>query len=119
MRIQAARLEVEQRELCMQAQIDGGEVRGTGLRLIALRFDPCSARNTCSPEVRAIFQPIITDPLGVPTAGKNHAWIMVGGATSPRWMLRAARSGWEYTGLWSLIASHQARIMGTLTGSRA
>ena len=28
------------------------------LRLIALRLDPCSARGECSPEIRAIFQPI-------------------------------------------------------------
>lgn len=28
------------------------------LRLVALRLDPCSARATCAPEVRAIFQPI-------------------------------------------------------------
>lgn len=28
------------------------------LRLVALRLDPCSARATCSPEVRAIFQPV-------------------------------------------------------------
>ena len=29
------------------------------LRLVALRLDPCSARATCSPEVRAIFQPVV------------------------------------------------------------
>src|SRR5260221_3924836 len=29
------------------------------MRLIALRLDPCSARNTCSSEVRAIFQPVV------------------------------------------------------------
>ena len=37
------------------------------MRLIALRFDPCSARNTCSPEVRAIFQPVVAGPGGLPT----------------------------------------------------
>ena len=29
------------------------------LRLVSLRLDPCSARATCSPEVRAIFQPVV------------------------------------------------------------
>lgn len=31
------------------------------LRLVALRLDPCSARDGCSPEIRAIFQPIRLD----------------------------------------------------------
>lgn len=30
------------------------------LRLVSLRLDPCSARATCSPEVRAVFQPVVT-----------------------------------------------------------
>ena len=39
------------------------------MRLIALRLDPCSARNICSPEVRAIFQPVVVGPDGVLVVG--------------------------------------------------
>lgn len=37
------------------------------MRLIALRLDPCSARKVCSSEVRAIFQPVVLGPDGMPT----------------------------------------------------
>src|SRR5215468_4794770 len=36
--------------------VDAGVTYGD-MRLIALRFDPCSARKHCNAEVRAIFQP--------------------------------------------------------------
>ena len=42
---------------------------------------------------------------------------MEGGATMPPWMLFAANSGSVYTGLWSVNASHQCRIMGEFTSS--
>ncbi|MEZ4399698.1 MAG: hypothetical protein R3B06_06750 [Kofleriaceae bacterium] len=29
------------------------------LRLVALRLDPCSARGSCTPEIRAVFQPVV------------------------------------------------------------
>ena len=31
------------------------------LHLVAMRLDPCSARATCSPEVRLIFQPVVIE----------------------------------------------------------
>jgi hypothetical protein len=48
------------------------------MRLIALRFDPCSARNTCSPEVRAIFQPVVIGPLGMPTVADGAIHVFYG-----------------------------------------
>ncbi|MBP6629376.1 MAG: hypothetical protein KBG28_09230 [Kofleriaceae bacterium] len=41
------------------------------LRLVGLRLDPCSARAGCSPEVRAVFQPLLE--LDQPTPGVHAA----------------------------------------------
>lgn len=48
------------------------------MRLIALRFDPCSARKTCSPEVRAIFQPVVAGPDGMPTVADGAIHVFYG-----------------------------------------
>ena len=49
------------------------------LRMIALRFDPCSARDVCSSEVRAIFQPVLVDANGALTVadGAIHVFYAV------------------------------------------
>lgn len=44
------------------APLDGLDTgRGTyaDLRLISLRLDPCSARGDCTPEIRAVYQPLL------------------------------------------------------------
>lgn len=46
--------------------------------LIALRLDPCSARKTCSAEVRAIFQPVIAGPDGKPTVADGAIHVFYG-----------------------------------------
>jgi len=48
------------------------------MRLIALRFDPCSARKTCSPEVRAIFQPVVLGPGGELTVADGAIHVFYG-----------------------------------------
>jgi len=54
---------------------------GTGygdMRLIALRLDPCSSRNTCSTEVRAIFQPVVIGPGGELTVADGALHVFYG-----------------------------------------
>jgi hypothetical protein len=48
------------------------------MRLIALRLDPCSARKTCSAEVRAIFQPVVLGPGGEPTVADGAIHVFYG-----------------------------------------
>ena len=43
------------------------ETAYSDLRLIAVRFDPCSARHGCNPELRAIYQPVLVGPDGALT----------------------------------------------------
>ncbi len=47
------------------------------MRLIALRLDPCSARNNCNSEVRAIFQPVV-DVDGGPTVADGAIHVFYG-----------------------------------------
>ena len=49
------------------------------MRAVALRLDPCSARQTCSSEVRVIFQPVIVAPDGALTVadGAIHVFYAV------------------------------------------
>jgi hypothetical protein len=45
------------------------------MRLISLRIDPCSARGGCSPEIRAVYQPILTTAGGTVAAdGAIHVF---------------------------------------------
>jgi len=48
------------------------------MRLIALRLDPCSARKTCSAEVRAIFQPVVLGPGGELTVADGAIHVFYG-----------------------------------------
>jgi hypothetical protein len=48
------------------------------MRLIALRLDPCSARKTCSTEVRAIFQPVVAGPDGKLTVADGAIHVFYG-----------------------------------------
>jgi hypothetical protein len=48
------------------------------MRLIALRFDPCSARNTCTSEVRAIFQPVVVSADGQLTVADGAIHVFYG-----------------------------------------
>jgi len=48
------------------------------MRLIALRLDPCSARKTCSTEVRAIFQPVLTSSDGTLTVADGAIHVFYG-----------------------------------------
>jgi hypothetical protein len=45
------------------------------MRMVALRLDPCSARNDCNSELRAIFQPVVQGDGGVTVAdGAVHVF---------------------------------------------
>lgn len=48
------------------------------MRLVALRLDPCSARKSCTPEVRAIFQPVVLGPGGELTVGDGAIHVFYG-----------------------------------------
>jgi len=48
------------------------------LHLIALRFDPCSARKSCNAEVRAIFQPVLVGQDGKPTVADGAIHVFYG-----------------------------------------
>jgi hypothetical protein len=51
------------------------------MRLIALRVDPCSARKSCNPEVRAIFQPVLVGADGKPTVADGAIHVFYGMST--------------------------------------
>lgn len=48
------------------------------MRLIAVRLDPCSARNACNPEVRAIFQPVVVGAGGELTVADGAIHVFYG-----------------------------------------
>ena len=57
--------------------IDLGMTYGD-MRLVALRLDPCSARNTCSAEVRAIYQPVVVGSGGQLTVADGAIHVFYG-----------------------------------------